>query len=160
MAGSQNIGESSDNPVAINVTAMVDVIFCLCIFFMCSFKFKQLEGRIDTWLPKDKGINAQPSDVVIKDEVRVVVMWNEATGEVERFVRGNAPAASDDELVTQITTLAAEYNAKSATPDWPLIIQAQDQVHWLEIVQIMDLCKGNDIERIEFGAAETVIENN
>ena len=29
MGGSQNIGEASDNPVAINVTAMVDVIFCL-----------------------------------------------------------------------------------------------------------------------------------
>ena len=51
MGGSQNIGEASDNPVEINVTAMVDVIFCLCIFFMCSFHFKQLEGKIDTWLP-------------------------------------------------------------------------------------------------------------
>lgn len=29
MSGSQNIGEESDNPVGINVTAMVDVIFCL-----------------------------------------------------------------------------------------------------------------------------------
>jgi biopolymer transport protein ExbD len=43
MAGTQNIGEASDNPVAINVTAMVDVIFCLCLFFMFSFKFKQFE---------------------------------------------------------------------------------------------------------------------
>ena len=56
MGAGGNIGEASDNPVEINVTAMVDVIFCLCIFFMCSFHFKQLEGKIDTWLPKDRGV--------------------------------------------------------------------------------------------------------
>ena len=38
-------GDQADNPVAINVVPMVDVIFCLCVFFMCSFKFKQLEGN-------------------------------------------------------------------------------------------------------------------
>ena len=57
MAGTQNIGESSDNPVAVNVVAMVDVIFCLCIFFMCSFHFKQIEGKIDSHLPKDRGLD-------------------------------------------------------------------------------------------------------
>ena len=38
-------GEAEDNPVNINVVPMVDVIFCLCVFFMCSFKIKQLEGE-------------------------------------------------------------------------------------------------------------------
>jgi hypothetical protein len=32
------------HPVAINVVPMVDVIFCLCVFFVRSMKFKQLEG--------------------------------------------------------------------------------------------------------------------
>ncbi|KAF0241790.1 MAG: hypothetical protein FD180_4260 [Planctomycetota bacterium] len=41
-----------DNPVALNVAPMVDIIFCLCIFFMCSFHFKQLEGKFESWLPK------------------------------------------------------------------------------------------------------------
>ena len=73
MGGSQNIGEASDNPVEINVTAMVDVIFCLCIFFMCSFHFKQLEGRVDAWLPKDDHGNQQghPSGPLILEEIRV-----------------------------------------------------------------------------------------
>ena len=56
MAGSSNIGEASENPVALNVTAIVDIVFCLCLFFMCSLKFKQLEGKIETWLPKDRGV--------------------------------------------------------------------------------------------------------
>jgi len=49
---SVSVGESPDNPVAINVTAMVDVIFCLCVFFMCSLHFRQVEGKFETWLPK------------------------------------------------------------------------------------------------------------
>ena len=35
-------GNQDENPVAINVVAMVDIIFCLCLFFMCSLKFKPL----------------------------------------------------------------------------------------------------------------------
>ena len=41
MAGSSS---PEDNPVGINVTALVDVIFCHCLFFMCSLHFKQV-GR-------------------------------------------------------------------------------------------------------------------
>jgi len=54
MAGA-SIGDNEENPVAINVTAMVDVIFCLCVFFMCSLHFRQAEGKFETWLPKGKG---------------------------------------------------------------------------------------------------------
>ena len=48
-------GNQDENPVAINVVAMVDIIFCLCLFFMCSLKFKPLDAKFDSWLPKDKG---------------------------------------------------------------------------------------------------------
>src|SRR5262245_57461108 len=82
MAGSQS---EEDNPVAINVVAMVDVIFCLTLFYMCSFKFKQLEGKFDAWLPLDKG----PGVVVgpIMQEIRVALFWNDATQTtVRRFL--------------------------------------------------------------------------
>ena len=61
MAGSQ---DPNDNPVAINVVPMVDVIFCLCVFFMCSMKFKEMEGKFDSWLPKDKGQATPMSEVM------------------------------------------------------------------------------------------------
>jgi len=70
MAGSQ---DPNENPVAINVVPMVDVIFCLCVFFMCSFKFKQIEGKFDSWLPKDKGLGAMSADQVIT-EIRVAIV--------------------------------------------------------------------------------------
>jgi hypothetical protein len=54
----------------------VDIIFCLCVFFMISFKFKQLEGKFDTWLPKDKGYEGMPLKAVIQ-EIRVALLWDD-----------------------------------------------------------------------------------
>lgn len=157
MAGSQNIGESSDNPVAINITAMVDVIFCLCLFFMCSFHFKQLEGKIETWLPKDKGINPEPTLELTRDEVRVVLRWDPTTDQTTRRVMHHDIAATDDDLMATILPLAEGYNSQGNTT-WPLVIDSSPDVPWNDVVHVMDLCKNQLIERIEFGAPEQPIE--
>lgn len=158
MAGSQNIGESSDNPVAINVTAMVDVIFCLCIFFMCSFHFKQLEGKIDTWLPKDRGIfQGAINNDLVKDEVRVVMRWDAPTKVTVRKVAHNNPVGSDEELVRDIRQIADGYNQAGNT-SWPLVIDGTAEVPWQDVVHVMDLCKRNQIERIEFAAPSVPIQ--
>ena len=95
MGGGGNIGEESDNPVEINVTAMVDVIFCLCIFFMCSFHFKQLEGKIETWLPKDRGVEQTPPD-------KIVLVPCE--GRVAETTRSALPSGSESFASTAILT--------------------------------------------------------
>src|SRR2546429_9984003 len=82
MAGSQ---DASDNPVAINVVPLVDIIFCLCVFFMCSFKFRQLEGKFETWLPKNEGPPERPNDPIVPpSEIRVALLWDEAKQTVSR----------------------------------------------------------------------------
>ena len=83
-------GEAEDNPVNLNVVAMVDIIFCLCIFFMCSFKFKQLEGKFQSWLPKDKG-DSQIATSDILDEIRVAMYWDEGLQATTRQLTPRAP---------------------------------------------------------------------
>ncbi|MHC4942510.1 MAG: ExbD/TolR family protein [Planctomycetota bacterium] len=41
--------------VRIQITPMIDVTFLLLIFFLCSIKFKMLDGKLATYLPKDRG---------------------------------------------------------------------------------------------------------
>ena len=53
-------GSDEDNPVPINVVALIDILMCLLLFYMCASKFAALEGKMDAWLPKDKGANAGP----------------------------------------------------------------------------------------------------
>lgn len=44
------------------MTPMIDVTFLLLIFFLCTIKFKILEGKIPAYLPKDIGVNTTPVD--------------------------------------------------------------------------------------------------
>ena len=137
---------SSHDPVAINVTAMVDVIFCLSVFFMCSFHFKQLEGKLDAWLPKDRGPN--PERTMLPDDVRVIVHWDASTKQTSREVEGLGFMRSDEELMETVLALADGYRNAGKTT-WSLVVEAASEVPWQEVVHVMDLGTINGIERIE-----------
>src|SRR5688500_7748292 len=92
-------GEAEDNPVNINVVPMVDVIFCLCVFFMCSFKFKELEGQFKSWLPKDKGSVSQPTTDI--NDIRVALFWDPNKQMVMRQY-GSRFIETDEEMTTII----------------------------------------------------------
>jgi biopolymer transport protein ExbD len=154
MAGTQNIGESSDNPVAINVTAMVDVIFCLCLFFMCSFQFKQLEGKVESWLPKHGSLNTPAGEPFIRDEIRVRMAWIPETSTTTRTVAPDrTPLDGDAELMAVAKRRSDELTSAGKT-DWPLMIDADPDVPWKDVVHVMDLCKNANMARIEFAAPE------
>jgi biopolymer transport protein ExbD len=152
MAGSQNIGEAADNPVAINATAMVDVIFCLCLFFMCSFHFKQLQGKIETWLPKDTGVSLGATAAkVVLDEIRVVLDWDSRSNATVRRVGNRSPATNDAELTKVVLAMGADHR-KLGQSDFPVLIEAARNVPWEDVVHVMDILKKEHLERIEFTA--------
>lgn len=45
----------------LNMTPMIDIVFQLIIFFMLSLKFKTVERRIESMLPKDRGLAPTPT---------------------------------------------------------------------------------------------------
>ncbi len=144
MAGSQS---ADDNPVGINVTPMVDVIFCLCLFFMCSLHFKQLEGKIDSWLPKNRGNRSQPVRPVLED-VRVFLRWDSAASRTIRRV-GNRPPAADDQDLTEVMRQMAGDHRKAGAAEVPVVIDATSDVPWKDVVHVMDLCVGENLGQIE-----------
>jgi len=148
MGGSQS---AEDNPVAINVTAMVDVIFCLCLFFMCSMHFKQLEGKIETWLPKDRGVNQTQVDKVVLEEIRVFMRWDAGSNSTIRKVGNRAAVSTDQELMQVILQMASDYKRAGKT-EFPVLIDAMPEVPWQDVIHVMDMCKKEAIERIEFAA--------
>src|SRR6266850_3233723 len=122
MAG-VSVGEDNDNPVAINVTPLVDIIFCLCVFFMISFKFKQIEGKFDTWLPKGKGVSGVDPSTEVISEIRVAMFWDEAN---QRTIRqyGSRRVQDDGELESLIKEAKAAWIA-SNKPEVPMTIDAE-----------------------------------
>ena len=144
MAGSQ---DPNENPVAVNVVPLVDIIFCLCVFFMCSFKFKQLEGKFDSWLPKDKGSEGLPNLDLIT-EVRVALIWDDAKQQIVRKILVKE-YPNDDELQATIKAMHKAWEDKGKS-DAPVTIDADPRIPWNEVVRVMNLCKRNNIEKIEF----------
>jgi biopolymer transport protein ExbD len=144
MAGSQ---DPNENPVAINVVPLVDIIFCLCVFFMCSFKFKQLEGKFDSWLPKDKGSEGLPSLDLIS-EVRVALLWDENKQEVTRQM-GVRRIPQDDDLQKSIKE-AHQAWVQKGKPDAPVTIDADPRIPWSEVINVVNIVKRCEIEKIEF----------
>ena len=124
MAGSQ---DPNENPVGINVVPMVDVIFCLCVFFMCSMKFKELEGKFESWLPKDKGTSQPMSQETPIEEIRVAMLWEEATKTTKR-VFGKNIIRDDDHLQGLIKAAHAD-NLRLGKNN-PVIIDAAELVPW------------------------------
>src|SRR5262249_17585186 len=145
MAGSQ---DPNENPVAINVVPMVDVIFCLCVFFMCSFKFKQIEGKFDSWLPKDKGLGPAESSQAVIQEIRVAMFWDDATQSTSRIL-GTPKVKSDDELQGLIRDAHADF-VKLGNTEVPVTIDSDAKVPWKEVINVMNLCKREQIDKIEF----------
>ena len=142
MAGSQNIGETSDNPVALNVTAIVDIVFCLCLFFMCSLHFKSLEGRIETWLPKQHGNQAAQVALPDIDQIRVSLRWDH---DARRTVRKVGSRAADSDL-----DFEEALHRYPKQVELTVAVDAGAEVPWSEAVRVVDLCKRNRFEKIEF----------
>ena len=143
-------GPAEDNPVGINVTALVDIIFCLCLFFMCSLKFKELDGKMDSWLPRDKGGNG-PALNIPQDEIRVLVSFDIPTKRLDRMF-GRRPVPNTEDGNKQLQSLIrTEYdNQRKLGKDIPVIIDSGPAVPWQEIIRIMNMCRAENIEKIEF----------
>ena len=147
MAGSQ---EPNDNPVSIQVVPMVDIIFCLCVFFMCSMKFTELEGKIESWLPKDKGQSERVTPDTPIEEIRVALLWDEANRTTIRKF-GNTTVRDDNRLQELIRDSHAGW-LRLGKPQTPAIVDAAGQVPWHDVVCVVNLARRENIEKIEFAA--------
>jgi biopolymer transport protein ExbD len=56
-----------------DMTPMIDVTFLLLIFFIVTLKFKTLEGRLDSNLPKDMGTSNAETEEIEKVDIIIQV---------------------------------------------------------------------------------------
>ena len=55
----------------LNMTPMIDIVFQLILFFLFNLRFKSIDFRIDSMLPKDKGVEI--TDVILPPSPRIAV---------------------------------------------------------------------------------------
>lgn len=68
------ISDINSEKIEMDMTPMIDVTFLLLIFFMCTLKFKVLEGKLTAYLPKDVGVNSSDAPPVEKVQIDIHVI--------------------------------------------------------------------------------------
>lgn len=63
----EHLRQMLDQEVKLDMTPIIDVTFNLLVFFMCTLKFRTLEGKLETWLPSDRGLSAAVRPVPRED---------------------------------------------------------------------------------------------
>ena len=136
---------SEDDAVSLNVTPLIDIIFCLCIFFICSFHFKQLSGKLDSWLPQTHGNQNGPSSG-LQEEIRVFVRQ---TAGGTQLAFGSRICASADELEELVKAGWDDLGAKGKK-DSSVIVDAEPTVPWKDVLDVLDRCRKRGIDKVEF----------
>jgi biopolymer transport protein ExbD len=147
-------GNQEENPVAINVVAMVDIIFCLCLFFMCSLKFKPLDAKFESYLPKGEGVRKDAIPKTVIDEIRIVLSWNSTQDKLERLFGQNlcpTDQAGDEKLKKLIKDSYTESKSRGV-PNIPLILDVGPKVPWKFVVDIFDIGRDAGVQNFQFGA--------
>ncbi len=125
------------NPPRLQMAAMIDIVFLLLIFFMCTTTFARPEEDLPTQLPA----NTEASTAL--DEFDPVqIRLDLVDGAVITTVDG-IEVAGDAELRTQL-------EARRAIANIPAIIQGGGQVPFGEMVRVLDLCYAIGLNRVAY----------
>ena len=165
----------------LDMTSMIDVVFLLLIFFMVATKFKQPEGSLRSWLPRDRGTSGGAPVVnpgcrltlAMSDDKKTVICWADQT--TLPLHNGNYPpddlgAAQQDyeyqhgvfgpdlaALERHIQMRKATYTGVAAK-GLPVIIDFAKDVPSVFVVNIVNICKKLEIDDVAFAAPEIPID--
>lgn len=124
----------------LRMTPMIDVVFLLIIFFMCS-QFRTHEGELLAKLPPRDGIvqGAEVRDEPTPETVRIYVS---RTAAGVRYVLNGAPLAAPDRLYPALAAL------RQRRPDLQAILDGDDDLHFQHFLLAFNECLRAGIARV------------
>lgn len=133
----------------VKMTPMIDVIFLLLIFFVCTASFQAPEEV----LPANLSMPGSIDDVVIDeqledlDEIIVKVLWRE----------GRPRWQINQRDYNQLGQVHAVLRAAAGVKiDLPVILDVEGQVPLENVIDVYDLCRRIGLTRIQFAASVAV----
>ncbi|MBN1845517.1 MAG: biopolymer transporter ExbD [Sedimentisphaerales bacterium] len=123
----------------LNMGAMIDVVFLLLIFFMCTTSFQPTESGLSAQLPQVGGAVREPQDYE--------PIWIRLAGDAE-----TVHIVCDRRACADFDALAEELRLRRAIADIPVVLAGQDRIPFAAIVRAMDLCYEVGFSRVAFAA--------
>jgi biopolymer transport protein ExbD len=148
------------NEMKLDMTPMIDVIFQLLIFFMCSLKFKSLEGKLASYLPKDVGLQNSIVASPKLDEVRIKLIHDKSappqmmqTRIMVTLTAGRKVDIADWDNLTEDIRVRYE-QLKSL--DVPFIIDPQPLVPLQAVTNALNACRKAGVKDVRFAAKSAI----
>ena len=131
------------------MTPMIDVVFQMLIFFMIGMEIKEPEGRLDSFLPKDKGqAAANPEDELEPPppEVKIILIRSETTDQVEIYFE-QYQCESINDLAGKLLKLKS-----AGMSGIPVVIDGGPKVPFGFILGALNACVKSRFTQISFKA--------
>lgn len=122
--------QNADDPL--NITAMIDVVFLLLIFFICTASLNLPESEIKTALPA--GSTKVPEFQPVK------ISLSKADG--------GLLVSCDNTLCLTDSVLRESIISRSQLADIPVIFSITDEVSFDELVHTIDICRQGGLKKI------------
>ena len=136
-----------NEPLGAAMTPMIDVIFLLLVFFVCTASFQAVEQILPTHLTLPGAIESDaPVDPELEDldEIVVKLLWDGLRPSWEINRRQYAG------LGEVRAVLAAAHALKS---DLPVILDVEPAVPMEHVIDAYDLCRHVGLQRVRFAAS-------
>lgn len=128
------------------LTPMIDVVFLLLVFFVCTIQFKVIEGRLNTELPKDQGSNPGVVEEQLMEplELYLAAAPERASGYALRV--GPVEVDGVGGLPGRVAA------ALAADPELRARLHVGDGVVHGQVVEVLDAVLAGGLERVSFAA--------
>ena len=130
----------------VKMTPMIDVIFLLLIFFVCTASFRPPEEVLPTRLSLpgaiDSDVELDP-EMLDLDEIVVKVLWRE--GRARWQINNRDYRRLGD--VQAVLVAASRVQA-----DLPVVLDVEPSVPMEDVIDVYDLCRDIGLKRVQFAA--------
>lgn len=136
-----------DELLGSTMTPMIDVIFLLLVFFVCTASFQAVEHILPTRLSLPGAIAATaPIDPELEDldEIVVRLLWRDGRPEWE-INRRLYQRLDEVRRVLQ--------GVKAVRADLPIILDVEPIVPMEHVIDVYDACRSVGLQRIRFAAS-------
>jgi biopolymer transport protein ExbD len=134
--------------VWMQLTSLIDVIFLLLIFFMCSTELSKLENETIT-LPLAYKARAEGNT---GNRITVTIAHGRESGQWETRIHGRSYDLKEIESLIAKEAAASEKDAQGF-PAMPVKIRADADCPYKYVNKLMDICGRNGVYRVSFGAS-------
>jgi len=145
----------------LKMTAMIDVVFQLLIFFLVGTRFRMPEGELDAYLPeKGAPIELHQRDIPV-DEIRITLRVSQAgsddptarpsvllDGKSYRWSSAPPPARTFQNRLRELSRDA------DTLEKVPVIIEAEPHLAYRWVIETLNLCRKMRFEQVNFAASK------